>query len=75
MNDLTTLEKAIYRYLLDKVLEKRANGVKPEHVLFSEFVADFTHALKNLEAKKMLYIGDTINDKYLYLKNKTNESD
>ena len=74
MNDLTTLEKAIYRHLLDKVLEKRANGVKPEHVLFSEFVIDFTRALKNLEAKKMLYIGDAINDKYLYLKNKTNES-
>lgn len=69
MNDLTILEKAIYRHLLDKVLEKRANGVKPEHILFSDLVKDFTKALMHLEAKKMLYIGDTINDKYLYLKN------
>lgn len=74
MNDLTTLEKEIYRHLLDKVLEKRANGVKPEHILFSDLVKDFTKALMHLKAKKMLYIGDTINDKYLYLKDKTNES-
>lgn len=60
MNDLTLLENAIYRHLLDKALENRANGVKPENILFSEFVKDFTHALMNLEAKKMLYIGDTI---------------